>query len=208
MAYDSKDDVMFIANHGSIHLVRPPGESKNFGTRIHGSTDKENFPLTRDDAVPGSGKNVSPSINVYSRTATGDTPPLRVITGPKTQLNWPTGLAYDELTDEVFVANDMGNDVLVFSASAEGDVAPVRVLKGPKSLISNPTGVTVDAKNDELWVANFGNHTATVYKPTASGDVAPLRVIRSAPEGQPAPESGNPSSVAYDSKREELLVPN
>lgn len=108
----------------------------------------------------------------------------------------------------MFVANDMGNDILVFPATADGDVAPIRVLKGRKTLLKNPTGISYDDVNNELWVANFGNHTAAVYNPTSSGNAAPLRVIRSAPAGQPTPESGNPSSVAYDSKREELLVPN
>ena len=122
-------------------------------------------------------------------------------------MNWPSGLAFDPQTNELFVANDTGNSVLVFNASANGDVAPLRVLKGPKSLISNPTGVFFDSKNNELWVTNFGNHTATVYNPMASGDIAPLRVIRSAPAKEPSLGIGNPSSPAYDSKRDELSSP-
>jgi hypothetical protein len=102
----------------------------------------------------------------------------------------------------------MGDSILVFNASASGDVAPIRVLTGPKTLIKNPTGVYVDTTNDELWVANFGNHTATAYKLSAAGDIAPLRVIRSAPSDQPTLSIGNPHPVAYDTKREQLLVPN
>ena len=75
-------------------------------------------------------------------------------------------------------------------------------------MIKYPTGVYVDVKNDELWVANFGNHTATVYKSKATGDTAPLRVIRSGPLGTEALDIGNPGALAYDSKREEILVPN
>ena len=74
--------------------------------------------------------------------------------------------------------------------------------------MKNPTDVFVDAKNGELWVANFGNHTATVYKRTAEGDTPPLRTIRSAPLGSPSLMIGNPGALAYDTKREELLVPN
>ena len=59
-----------------------------------------------------------------------------------------------------------------------------------------------------VWVANFGNHTSTVYKPNASGDTAPLRVIRSAKESAGVPGMGNPHPIAYDTKRQELLVPN
>ncbi len=131
-----------------------------------------------------------------------------MIQGPKAQLDWPTGIAYNPQTDEIYVANDMGDDILVFPASANGDVAPTRILKGPKSMVKNPTGVYIDTKNNEMWVANFGNHTATVYRPSASGDTAPLRVIRSGPLNQPSLGIGNPHPIAYDSKREQILVPN
>ena len=69
-------------------------------------------------------------------------------------------------------------------------------------------GVFVDQKNDELWVSNMGNHRATVYARNANGDVAPKRVIRSAPPEKIAQAIGNPGAVGYDSKREEVLVPN
>ena len=66
----------------------------------------------------------------------------------------------------------------------------------------------MDLKNNELWVSNMGNHTATVYPRSAKGDVAPLRTIRSGPLGKEALMIGNPGAVGYDSKREEILVPN
>jgi hypothetical protein len=75
-------------------------------------------------------------------------------------------------------------------------------------MIKNPTGVFGDFRNDELWVANFGNHAATVYRRSASGDTPPLRVIRSGPVDEPALGIGNPHPIAYDTKREEILVPN
>jgi DNA-binding beta-propeller fold protein YncE len=210
MALDTKDDIFFVANHGSVHDVRPPGEAKNYGTRVHGTYgNKANWPLTRDDAVMGSGHNLPASITVYRRDQSGNTAPIRTIAGPNTQLNWPAGVAYDSKSNEIFVANDMGDDVLVFNAAtADGDVAPSRILKGPKSLIKNPTGVSYDPVNDELWVANFGDHTTTAYNPALSGDAAPLRVIRSAPAKEASLEIGRPSDVAYDSKRDQLLVPN
>ena len=203
MALDTRNNLLFVTNHGSVHDVRPPapGEKKR-------RVNLPGWPLTRDDAVPGSGKMLPPSITVYAKGAQGDARPLRTIQGPKTQMDWPTGIAVDADRNEIFVANDGGNSMLVFDASATGDVAPLRVLKGAKSLISNPTGVYMDKKNNELWVSNFGNHTAAVYSPTAQGDTAPLRVIRSAPPSQPVPGMGNPHPIAYDTKREEILVPN
>ena len=209
MTLDTNHDLIFVANFGSVHSVKsPPGPGP--ANRRQGA-GKTNWPAgynaAIEEAVPGSGRMLPPSITVYPRTASGDTAPLRVIAGPKARLNWPTGLAYDPRTDELFVANDMGDEVLVFSGAANGDVAPTRVIKGPKSKIKNPTGVFVDVKNDELWISNFGNHTATVYKPNASGDAPPLRMIRSAPENQPSLMIGN-ARIAYDTKREEILVPN
>jgi DNA-binding beta-propeller fold protein YncE len=98
--------------------------------------------------------------------------------------------------------------VLVFHTADDGDLAPYRVIGGPKSNIKNPTGVYVDPKNKELVVANMGNHMATVYPVDSAGDVAPLRVIRGAPLDTPALQIGNPGAVSYDTKRDEILVPN
>jgi len=145
---------------------------------------------------------------VHSRTAAGDTPPLRVITGPKTRMNWPTAVALIPERAELYVSNDAADSILVFDSGAEGDVAPKRVLAGPRTGLKNPTGMYLDVQNNELWVANFGNHTATVYPLDAQGDVPPLRTIRSAPAGTPSQMLGNPGGIAYDTKREEILVPN
>jgi DNA-binding beta-propeller fold protein YncE len=117
-------------------------------------------------------------------------------------------MTVDEDRNEIFVANDMDDSILVFDGNASGDVAPIRVIKGPKSGVKNPTGVFIDKKHGELVVANFGNHRATVYPITADGDVPPLRTIRAAPEGKLALSIGNPGAVAYDTKRDQILVPN
>ena len=195
IALDTQNGFMYVANHGSVHQVRPGGGTQDWGE-------------LQQNALPGTGKILPSSITVYSLTASGDTSPLRTITGPGTQLNWPSGVAVDPERGELFVANDAGDSILVFRTTASGNAAPLRVLQGPKTLIRNPTGIQLDLKNDELWVANFGNHTATVFKRTAAGDSSPLRVIRSAPPGTPALIISNPGAVAYDSKREQILAPN
>jgi DNA-binding beta-propeller fold protein YncE len=158
--------------------------------------------------VAGTGRFHPPSINVYSMDAAGNAAPLRVIQGDRTQLNWPGSMSVDVRTGELYVANDMGHSILVFKGTDQGDVAPSRVIKGAATGLRNPTGVFVDATHDELWVANFGSSTATVYPLKAKGDVAPLRTIRSRPRGTPSLNLGKTESVAYDSRREELLVPN
>lgn len=209
IALDPKEDVIFVANHGSTHDVALtdtplPGVSQAGNRR-----GKDNWPLGREFGVPGSGTINPPSITVYARTAaSGDTPPLRTIKGPDTRLNWPTGLAFDPEARELFVANDAAHEILIFDATASGNASPKRILRGPKTKLANPTGVFADTRNRELWVANFGGHSATVYDLSASGDVAPKRIIRNAPEGTPSLMIGNPGAVGYDSRREQILVPN
>ena len=109
---------------------------------------------------------------------------------------------------ELYVANDADDSALVFRTTDHGDAAPARVIRGPKTGVKNPTGIYLDDKHGELWVSNMGNHSTTVFPRAANGDVAPLRTIRSAPLGKKALAIGNPGAVAYDSKREEVLVPN
>ena len=91
---------------------------------------------------------------------------------------------------------------------ANGDAAPIRVIAGPKTMIKNPTGVFADLKNQELWVANFGSHSATVFPFDANGNATPKRIIRSGPPDAGAPMLGNPHTVAFDTKRNEVLVAN
>ena len=180
IAVDTKNQLLYVSNHGS----------------------------SSDTKVPGSGRFEPPSLTVYPLQAAGDRAPVRILEGPKTQLNWPSHLFVDEELQELYVANDMGDSILVFRATDNGDVAPIRVIGGSKTGIKNPTGIFVDFQNDEVWVANMGNHSATVFPRAANGNVAPLRVIRSAPAGKLALVIGNPGAAAYDSKRDEILVPN
>jgi 6-phosphogluconolactonase (cycloisomerase 2 family) len=180
IAIDAKKKLMFVNNWGNIS----------------------------DYQTVGTGRFELPSITIYPIDANGDTAPIRIIQGPRTQLNWPGGMALDPDTGDLYVANDVGQSILVFRGTDSGNVAPYRVLKGQKTHLSYPTGVFIDTKNKELWASNLGSSSATVYPLTANGDVAPLRTIRSAPLGKASLRFGKTQAVAYDSKREEILVPN
>jgi hypothetical protein len=161
-----------------------------------------------DPNVAGSGKFYPPSINVYPLDASGDTAPLRIITGPKTKLDWPGGITLDPESGEIWVANDVGGELLVFNGTDEGDVAPKKVISGPKTGMNHPAGIAFDEKNREVWVSNMGNSSASAFSVSAVGDVAPLRTIRSAPAGRKSVKFGKPQAVAFDSKRDLYLVPN
>src|SRR5207237_1710882 len=83
IALDLKNDLMFVTNYGSLHQFLPNANAKLF---------KTNWPL--QIPLPGSGEMRPPSITVYRRDATGDTSPLRIIQGSRTQMDWPAGLAF------------------------------------------------------------------------------------------------------------------
>jgi hypothetical protein len=232
IALDMQRDLMVIAHHGHRqHYAPQPANrtplswdeySKVWSRSMEEETGLRGIP-SMFPAAPGSRGNGGgegdddafaggyfdyPSITIHARNASGNAAPLRVIKGPKTQLNWPSHVSLHEQRGEIFVANDADDSVLVFKITDSGDVAPTRVIKGARTLIKNPTGVTVDAANNELWVASMGNYTATVFPITANGNVAPIRQIRGGPSGGQALMIGNPGAVGYDSKRQEILVPN
>jgi hypothetical protein len=212
IAFDPRTKMLYVVNFGTSRdaVVGMAGEN--------GATDKPRTPnwpagnlsplRYRHEIVLGTGKFGPPSVTVYRSDARGNVAPVRFIEGPKTELSWPTGISVDPENGEIYVANDTGNSVTVYSAAAQGDAAPIRVLKGPKTQLKNPTGVYVDRVNGEVWAANIGNHMATVYKLGASGDVAPVRVIRSAPLSAGTSLINNPYSMAYDTRRDEILVPS
>jgi DNA-binding beta-propeller fold protein YncE len=188
---DASRDEVFTANHGNWTELRSYS----------------------DDAVmlPGQyvpGRFEAPSIRVHKASMDGNQPPMRTIQGPNTKLEWPMGIAVDLQRKEVVVANYGSNSILFYGQTTDGDVAPLRALGGDKTGIVGPIGVVVDSKKNELWVANYGEHSAVVFDTSASGNVAPKRIVRNAPAGTPTTGFTNASACAYDSKREQVLVPN
>jgi len=193
--WDEAHGELGVANHGNFKGV----------VRNTGSGCEDAAPT---DDVEEAGEFKPPSVSIYSAKAKGDTPPLRTISGTKTGLDWPMGIAQDPTHDAIVVANNGDSSILIFARNAKGNVAPVRTIRGSRTSIDRPIGIAVDPQNGEIWVSNWGDHSAVAFDSGAAGDVAPKRVIRSAPAGTPTPGFGNPMALAYDSKRDELLVPN
>jgi DNA-binding beta-propeller fold protein YncE len=202
IAFDVKNRLLYVSNYGTSHnvILGAPGTG--------GRRPDPTWPYSTysDERIPGMGSFDRPSITVLAADASGNVAPLRVIQGPKTGLNWPTGVALDPDRGELYVANEVGDTISVFSATAQGDVAPIRMLKGARTLMRNPSDVFLDLVNKEMWVASFGNHLALAYPLGASGDAVPVRIIRGSPLNTPGSLFGNPFGVAYDTKREEILV--
>ncbi|PYR20195.1 MAG: hypothetical protein DMF98_23875 [Acidobacteria bacterium] len=197
--FDGKNNEIIVANHGNQNGRQvAPGDApaRQRGTRV-----AETQPVV-------GGRFDEPSITVYPGDGKGNIPPVRRIQGAKTGLNWPMAIDVDRTRNEIAVANNGDSSIRVFRRTDAGDVAPVRIIKGPRTGVVGPMGVAYDLKNSEIWVANYGDHTALVFPLTASGNVAPKRIVRNAPAGSPTVGFGNPGAVAYDSKRDEILVPN
>ena len=198
---DDTHGEVFVANHGNFR----PGELITSYTAYDARESRQER-TGNQFSETARGKFVPSSVTVYDVDATGDVAPLRTITGALSQIDWPMGVAVDEAHDELFVANNGDNSILVFARTASGNVAPKRVIRGALTGIKGPMGVAV--AKDEVWVANFGDHTALVFPRLAAGNAPPRRIVRNAPAGKATSGFGNPYAVTYDTKRQEILVPN
>jgi DNA-binding beta-propeller fold protein YncE len=199
--FDETHNEVVVANHGNF---RPVDLITSYTAYDARESRQERGGGRLDEKLRG--RFVPSSITVFDGDANGDVTPLRVIQGPLSQIDWPMGVAVDERNDEIIVANNGDNSVLAFARTANGDVAPKRVIRGALTGVKGPMGVAV--AKDEIYVANFGDHTALVFPRLAAGNVRPGRIIRSAPAGQATSGFGNPYAVAYDTRRQEILVPN
>jgi hypothetical protein len=118
-------------------------------------------------------------------TATGNAPPVRLVSNPGALLNDPEGLAYDKANDLLFVANfnDFPNSIGVYAGASlpnfSGHVAPTRRFVSIGGII-NPRALHL-APNGELYVVNSGSHTVTTFAGAAalSGTVTATRTITS-----------------------------
>src|SRR6266850_2365817 len=191
IAFDPKTRLLYVANYGTerdeaADTVQQMPNPLNAITP--GRPRPPNWPAGnggpgnggRREVIFGTGKFGPPSVSVYAADGNGNVAPVRYIEGPKAQLNWPTGVSIDSARGEVYVSNAAGDSINVYSATVNG----------------------------EVWVANFGNHTATAYKWDANGNAEPVRVIRSAPINAPTTLISNPYMIAFDGRRDEVIVPN
>jgi streptogramin lyase len=62
----------------------------------------------------------------FAANAKGNDAPIRVISGDKTQLSAPVGIALDRDSGDIYVAGYGTRAMLVFAPDANGNVAPIR----------------------------------------------------------------------------------
>ena len=97
------------------------------------------------------------AILIFKGGANGQEAPIRVIQGPKTQLDGPDRMDIDTVHREIFVPD--GGSVFVYPLDANGDTAPLRTIRGGPSdrtvlMIDNPRAVGYDKKRQEILVPN------------------------------------------------------
>ena len=199
--FDETHNEIVVANHGNFR----PGELITSYTAYDARESRQERTGNVFDEN-ARGRFVPSSLTIYDGDANGDVAPLRTIQGPMSQLDWPMGVAVDEVNNEILVANNGNSSVLVFARTANGNTPPRRVIRGALTGINGPMGVA--SAKGEIWIANFGDHTALVFPRLAAGNVAPRRILRNAPAGKETSGFGNPYAVAYDTRRGEILVPN
>jgi hypothetical protein len=102
--------------------------------------------------------------------------PTRLIYGQPTMLaRTMHDIRYDEVADEIYVANPFAQAVLVFRGAADGQEAPVRVIQGPSTQLSRADRLELDTVNREIIVPE--RDRILVFPMGKGGDVAPIRVL-------------------------------
>ena len=129
-------------------------------------------------------------IKVYPRSANGDVAPLRVLGGPKTQLEntWGTqglrGVGVDWINNVLVVTGyfqDRGR-ILIFDRTASGDTKPRAVVAGPKSGLTGAS-YSMRVYPPKGWILVPRGGGLGVWSIHDNGDIPPLYLLGRPSEG-------------------------
>jgi len=152
-----------LANGGAKPTRAIAGQNTLFNRTIH---DMAYDPVRDEILVPA---NHAYAILTFRGDANGDTPPVRKIHGPNTQIVNPSAVAIDPVHGEIFVPQERGL-VLVFPRDTNGDAAPIRILETPR-----PSRLTIDPVRNLMIISGPGG--IRIYDRMATGNAKPLRFI-------------------------------
>ncbi|MDQ1347442.1 MAG: hypothetical protein QG573_813, partial [Acidobacteriota bacterium] len=80
------------------------------------------------------------TVRVFSRTATGNAAPLRVLAGAATGFGGNRGIDVEPFTGEISVIRTIPTEaVLFFARTAAGDTAPLRSIVGALTQLNGPS---------------------------------------------------------------------
>ena len=133
--------------------------------------------------VSGMSKNTG--VLVFPDASSGNATPSVIISGDKTGVDWPDGVALDP-GGNIYMANAGRNGVpasiRVYSAGSNGNVPPIRTISGSNTGLDGRTvrGIALDSAGN-LYVTNDGrdgqNSSITVFAAGSNGNVKPIAVI-------------------------------
>jgi DNA-binding beta-propeller fold protein YncE len=126
------------------------------------------------------------SIRVFTRTASGDVAPLRVITNT-TAPNLGEVSQLLVANSEVTVADFGSGAIRTWPSITNGDTLPSRMIRGGTTLLNSPRGVALCSDSNTLVVANRNGDSLNFYATSADGDVAPTKTITGASTGLVGP---------------------
>ncbi len=138
--------------HGNVAPVRTvSGSNTGLAFPSDVAVDAHGITYVVNDDVYG-----KYSVTVYAAGANGNVAPIQTISGSKTMLNSPTGIAVDGQSN-IYVLDY--NYILAFAAGATGDVAPARKIWS--KWMHKSAGITVNAQG-AIYV---GNSPSCSYSP-------------------------------------------
>jgi hypothetical protein len=177
-----------LANGNAQTVRRIEGQATRLGRTMH----TIDYDPIHDELVvmnPWAG-----AVLTFRGDADGETAPIRMIMGSKTQLALSDVMTADPVNNEYYVpAGQSLNQLHVFNRTDEGDVAPKRIIRG--------AGLpSVDTDHNLLLTGGGGG--VRIFERTVEGDAKPLRVITGGPmsgtngPGRPAWIPGTRNFVA------------
>jgi sugar lactone lactonase YvrE len=177
LALDAGGNI-YVADDGAKAVeIFPPDASGNATPKVLGGPSS-GLVYVQGLAVDGSGQLYvadydANAIFVFAKGASGDVAPIRTISGARTRVSAPSGVAFDPAGD-LYVAN--GESVLEFAKNANGDVAPLMELSGDKTGIGYIVSVSIDPSG-RIIVCNSGGSSVSIFARGASGNTAPIATI-------------------------------
>jgi hypothetical protein len=180
---DPVHNEIYVPNGKSVLVFPRDGAGNIAPTRVITGPD-----LTKDDVgtlavdvvhnvfvtakdVVRAGRTDFSRLLIYDRTANGETNPVRIIAGPKTeifrinqlQVYSPKGRIIATMPGAYDMQEPEGIFVGIWNITDNGDVAPRWKIAGPGSTVLKPRGVAINAKDKEILVGDMRMNAVLTY---------------------------------------------